>query len=119
MFLVNETRIRLLQNGKESVGPVIYWMSCDQGVHDSWALIYAQRLAFQKEKPLPDIFNLVPDFLEATIRQYGFMLKGLQKVEEELNKYNILFYLLQDDPKKMLYQIFHRIFTLDKSPLSE
>ena len=74
---MNEARIRLLQNGKESVGPVIYWVRRDKRVHGSWALIYAQRLAFQKKKPLEVIFNLVPDHLEATIRQYGFMLKGL------------------------------------------
>ena len=116
---MNEIRIRLLQDGKGTVGPVIYWMSRVQRVHDNWAMIYAQRLAFEKKKPLLVVFNLVPDFLGATIRQYGFMLKGLQELESELIKYNILFSLLQDDPKKMLYQIFHRIFTLDKSPLSE
>lgn len=98
--LMIETRIRVLKSGKSSGGTVVYWMSRDQRVHDNWALIFAQKLAIEKKKPLAVVFNLVPDFLEATIRQYGFMLKGLQEVESELNKYNIPFYLLKGDPKK-------------------
>ena len=79
---MKEARIRLLQDGKKTIGPVVYWMSRDQRVHDNWGLIYTQKLAIEKKKPLLVIFNLVPDFLEATIRQYGFMLKGLQEVEQ-------------------------------------
>jgi deoxyribodipyrimidine photo-lyase len=92
---MNERRIRLLQDGKETNGPVIYWMSRDQRVHDNWALIFAQKLAVERKIPLVVVFNLVPDFLEATIRQYGFMLKGLKEVESELGRYNIPFFLLQ------------------------
>jgi len=97
---MNQNRIRLLQNGIETKGPVVYWMSRDQRVHDNWAIIHAQQLALDKGKPLIVVFNLVDDFLEATIRQYGFMLKDLQEVETELNKYNIPFYLLKGEPKK-------------------
>ncbi|MCU0332665.1 MAG: deoxyribodipyrimidine photo-lyase [Ignavibacteriaceae bacterium] len=96
---MKEARIRLLQNGKETNGPVIYWMSRDQRVHDNWALVYAQRLAIEKKKSLIVIFNLVHDFLEATIRQYGFMLKGLQQVEAELRRYNISFFLMMGKPE--------------------
>jgi len=97
---MNLERIRLLQSGVETNGPVLYWMSRDQRVHDNWAMIHAQRLALEKKKPLVVVFNLVSDFLEATIRQYGFMLKGLQEVDSELSKYNIPFYLLKGDPQK-------------------
>ena len=96
---MKEQRKRLLKDGKETEGPVIYWMSRDQRVHDNWALIYAQKLAVEKKKPLSVVFNLVPDFLEATIRQYGFMLKGLREVETELSKYNIPFFLLKGKPE--------------------
>ena len=91
--------MRLLQDGKETNGPVIYWMSRDQRVHDNWALIYAQKLAIEKKKQFLVVFNLVPDFLEATMRQYGFMLKGLEEVESELGRYNIPFFLLQGNPE--------------------
>ncbi len=96
---MNNRRLRLLQIGHETKGPIIYWMSRDQRVHDNWALLFAQQLAIEKKKPLAVIFNLVPDFLEATIRQYGFMLKGLQEVEAELGRYNIPFFLLRGNPE--------------------
>ena len=96
---MNPERIRLFQSGVETKGPVIYWMSRDQRVHDNWALIYAQQLAIEKKLPLVVIFNLVPDFLEATIRQYGFMLRGLQQVEIELIQFNIPFFLLTGKPE--------------------
>jgi deoxyribodipyrimidine photo-lyase len=97
--MIHPNRTRLLQSGNDSKGPVIYLMSRDQRVHDNWALIFAQQLAKEKRKPLAVIFNLVTDFLEATIRQYGFMLKGLQEVETELSEYNIPFYLLSGKPE--------------------
>jgi deoxyribodipyrimidine photo-lyase len=96
---MNEKRIRLLQNGAEPSGPVIYWMSRDQRVYDNWAMIYAQNLAMERKKPLIVVFNMMPDFLEATIRQYGFMLRGLREVEQELSKYNIPFLLLTGKPE--------------------
>lgn len=100
MKMVNEKRIRLLQKGSEGGGPVVYWMSRDQRAHDNWALLFAQQLALENKRPLTVIFNLVPNFLEATIRQYGFMLKGLKVVESELINYNIPFYLLSGEPEK-------------------
>lgn len=49
---------------------------------DNWAFLYAQRLALKQELPLHVCFCLVPKFLEATIRHYKFMLRGLQEVAE-------------------------------------
>ena len=119
--MVNEKRIRLLQKGIETNGPIVYWMSRDQRVHDNWALLFAQKLALEKKKPLVVIFNLVTSFLEATIRQYGFMLKGLQEVENELSKYNIPFFLLSGKPEEQipnfLKQINSSILISDFDPL--
>jgi len=63
---------------------VVYWMSRDQRVQDNWALLYAQQLAQEHCKKLVVVFNLVPKFLEAGLRQYDFMLRGLQEVESDL-----------------------------------
>ena len=119
--MINEKRVRLLQNGNETIGPLVYWMSRDQRVHDNWALLLAQQLAIEKKKSLVVVFNLVPDFLEATIRQYGFMLKGLQEVEKELSKYNIPFFLTRGKPEeefsKLLKNINASIFVSDFDPL--
>lgn len=49
---------------------------------DNWAFLYAQRLALKQELPLRVCFCLVPKFLDATIRHYDFMLKGLQEMTE-------------------------------------
>lgn len=107
--MINEKRIRLLQNGIEADGPVVYWMSRDQRAHDNWALLFAQKLALEKKKSLVVIFNLVPNFLEATIRQYGFMLKGLQEVETELSNYNIPFFLLSGKPEEQIPKLLKKI----------
>jgi deoxyribodipyrimidine photo-lyase len=97
-MMIKEKRIRILQKGKETNGPVIYWMSRDQRVSDNWALLFAQKLAFEKKLDLAVVFSLVSEFLKATIRQYDFMLKGLMEVEKELKKLNIPFYLLIGNP---------------------
>ena len=91
---MNQKRIRVLRKGREKRGPIVYWMSRDQRVRDNWALIFSQELALDRKSPLLVIFCLVPEFLDATIRQYGFMLKGLKKVEGKLQKKNIPFYVL-------------------------
>jgi deoxyribodipyrimidine photo-lyase len=95
---MNLKRVRIVQNAVEGEGSVVYWMSRDQRVQDNWALIFSQQLAKEKKKSLVVIFNLVSDFLGGTIRQYGFMLKGLQEVESELEKYGVPFVLLQGKP---------------------
>ena len=45
-------------------------------------MIYAQKLAKKAKVPLYVCLCLVPTFLGATMRHYGFMLKGLQEVEK-------------------------------------
>jgi len=107
--MINEKRIRLLQKGIETNGPVVYWMSRDQRVNDNWALLFAQKLALANKRSLVVTFNLVSDFLEATIRQYGFMLKGLQEVEKELSKYNIPFFLTTGKPEEQLPKLLKNI----------
>ncbi|MBK6913804.1 MAG: deoxyribodipyrimidine photo-lyase [Ignavibacteriales bacterium] len=119
--MINKNRIRILQDGIETKGPIVYWMSRDQRVHDNWALLFARQIAIENKKPLAVIFNLVPDFLEAAIRQFGFMLKGLKEVEDELTNYNIPFFLLNGKPEveipKFLIEFNASIFISDFDPL--
>jgi deoxyribodipyrimidine photo-lyase len=95
---MNEKRVRILNKKSERPGPVVYWMSRDQRAADNWALLFSQELAIQRESPLIVVFCLVPQFLEATIRQYSFMLKGLQETEKNLKVKNIPFVLLTGAP---------------------
>jgi deoxyribodipyrimidine photo-lyase len=96
--MVDKRRIRILNGGNAIYGSIALWMSRDQRINDNWALLFAQELARERKAPLVVIFCLVPQFLNATIRQYGFMIKGLQEVEENLKKMNIPFLLLTGLP---------------------
>lgn len=102
-------------------GPVIYWMSRDQRVHDNWALIHAIEYSKKYKLPIAVVFCLNPKFLEATIRQYDFMIKGLEEVETELDKHNISFFLLEGSPEKELPEFLKKheasLLVSDFSPL--
>jgi len=97
---MNLKRVRLLKDGTRKKGQVVYWMSRDQRVEDNWALLYAQELALQMKAPLAVVFCLVPQFLNATLRQFDFMLQGLKQVEKGLTDLKIPFFLIRGWPKK-------------------
>ena len=97
-----ENRTIQLKAGTEKKGPVLYWMSRDQRVRDNWALLFAQKLSLDKKSPLSVAFNLAPSFLGATIRHYGFMLKGLGEVEYTLAGLNVPFFILLGEPSKTI-----------------
>lgn len=105
---VNPTRVRLLKDGTRTEGPVAYWMSRDQRVRDNWALLFAQELAMQQKKPLMVMFCLVPGFLNATMRQYAFMLKGLEEAARTLGTRNIPFYLGSGMPEQVVPNVIRR-----------
>ncbi|KFM75820.1 Deoxyribodipyrimidine photo-lyase, partial [Stegodyphus mimosarum] len=84
-FKFNKKRVKVISEAKDipkNAETIVYWMSRDQRVQDNWALLYAQYLAFKVDLPVCICFCLVPKFLDATIRHYRFMLKGLQEVSE-------------------------------------
>jgi deoxyribodipyrimidine photo-lyase len=99
---MDHRRLRILKPGKEKKGIVAYWMSRDQRAHDNWALLFAQKMSLASHAPLVVIFCLVPRFLEATARQYLFMLKGLQEVEKDLATKNVPFFLLTGSPEEKI-----------------
>ncbi|XP_073482556.1 deoxyribodipyrimidine photo-lyase-like [Aquarana catesbeiana] len=104
-FKFNKKRVRLVsaeENLKDDAQGIVYWMSRDQRVEDNWAFLYAQRLAVKQKLPLHVVFCLVPKFLDATIRHYGFMLKGLKEVAEDCKELNIPFHLLIGYAKEVL-----------------
>jgi deoxyribodipyrimidine photo-lyase len=119
--MMNEKRVKLQKQGERIYGPVVYWMQRDQRVDDNWALIFAQLKAAETNQPVVIIFCLTNSFLGATIRQYGFMLKGLKKVEEKLDALNISFKILIGNQEevipKFLKEIKAGILISDFSPL--
>jgi deoxyribodipyrimidine photo-lyase len=98
-FQLSRARLLTKKNREVPTGNcVVLWMSRDQRVFDNHAFHYAQSVARTHNIPLRVVFNLVPRFLEATLRQYGFMIKGLQEVEVTLRGLHIPFHLLMGDP---------------------
>ena len=93
-----QERVHYLNDKPAQAGPVIYWMSRDQRSRDNWALLHAQEKALAARAPLMVVFCLVPGFLGATMRQYGFMLRGLEETGKQLARKNIGFRLLEGDP---------------------
>jgi deoxyribodipyrimidine photo-lyase len=102
--MMDQRRIRIVQTIESSAqnGPVVYWMSRDQRAEDNWALYYAQQTALKQNQPLVVLFALASDFLGATLRQYGFMLRGLTETFQKLAEKNIPFYLLTGPPAKVI-----------------
>ncbi len=117
----SEKRVRHLNQKPLERGPIVYWMSRDQRLNDNWALLFAQELALQQQAPLFVVFCLLPTFLEATERQYGFMLKGLAEVEQNLRRLNISFHLLTGKPEEQIIDFCQKwgvgVVVSDFSPL--
>jgi deoxyribodipyrimidine photo-lyase len=95
---MHPARRKILVEAKETEGPIVYWMSRDQRVADNWALLYAAELARSSRVPLAVVFALAPGFLGATLRQYDFMLRGLEEVERTLATFRVPFFLLSGPP---------------------
>lgn len=91
--MIHPNRIRHLNTKEVGTGPIVYWMGRDQRVHDNWALLYAQQLAKEKNVSLAVMFAMPAKFLNSGLRQYEFAIRGLEEVEQELQKKNIPFYV--------------------------
>lgn len=122
---VAKERVRVLhepkgKEGRKATG-VVYWMSRDQRANDNWALLYAQQLAVKSGVPLAVAFCLLPSFKGASIRHFGFMVRGLTEVEKNLNSRGIPMLLLkglpQDELPKALKTYGASHLVCDFSPL--
>ena len=91
-------RSHALNHHPPADGPLLYWMSREQRVDDNWGLYHAQQLALQRKVPLVVAFTLADGFLGATLRQYGFMLRGLEQLQQRLAELAIPFVLLRGEP---------------------
>lgn len=99
---MNKKRVFCCNHHEVQNGTVIYWMSRDQRMRDNWALIYAQDMAVERKQPLRVVFCLAPYFLGATRRQYGFMLRGLFQLQQDLKQKQIAFDLIVGSPESMI-----------------
>ncbi|KAK9505830.1 hypothetical protein O3M35_009804 [Rhynocoris fuscipes] len=95
-FKYNKSRVKILSSTEdvpENTKGILYWMTREGRVQDNWSLLFAQRLALKYKVSLHVCFCLRPKFMDATIRHYKFLLKGLQEVHADLKALNIPFHL--------------------------
>jgi len=99
---MNPKRIIHLKDGKSESKKqyVIYWMQQSQRVHYNHALDYAIQMANQHDLPLLVYFGLTPNYPDANLRHYTFMLEGLKEVKNILNKFHINFLFKLESPEK-------------------
>ena len=118
---MKKERVRLINDQKEGIGPIVYWMSRDQRINDNWALLFAQEIAIKKKQPLIVIFCLQENFLDATLSIYNFMLEGLKQIDQGLKSLNIQFVILKGNPEISILEFIenNKISSLitDFSPL--
>ncbi|OWR45474.1 DNA photolyase, partial [Danaus plexippus plexippus] len=113
-FNFNKSRLRIIsqeQMVSDDCEGIVYWMSRDSRVQDNWAFLYAQELALKNKVPLHVCFCLIAKYLDASVRQFHFLIKGLEKVAADCDKLNISFHLLEGNGAEVLPQwvIDHRI----------
>ena len=118
---INPLRINCRNQISAVPGAVVYWMSRDQRVADNWALLHAQSLALARQAPLAVVFTLADSFLGATLRQFGFMLRGLAGVAGRLRELGIAFILLRGNPPEKMCRFIRQhnvgVLVTDFDPL--
>lgn len=118
---IDERRVQRLNQRKDEPGPVIYWMSRDQRVRHNWALLFASLKANQLGQPLEVVFTLAPGFLDAPMRHYDFMFRGLREVERNLRSMGVALTVLYGEPNETLPEYAAKrnagVIVADFSPL--
>lgn len=79
-------------------GPVLYWMHREHRARDNWALLHAHAQAARLGAPLAVVWCLADTFLGATIRQFGFLLRGMAETERHLAAAGIPLVVLRGNP---------------------
>lgn len=78
-FKFNKKRVKIISQEQlvaDKCDGIVYWMSRDSRVQDNWAFLYAQKLALKNEVPLHVCFCLIAKYLDASVRQFHFLVKG-------------------------------------------
>ena len=77
-------RIRKLNDLEVNSGgkSVLYWMDRKRRFEDNWALYAAFKQAEELNVSLEILYVIPDEFMDANLRTYDFMLKGLQETAE-------------------------------------
>jgi deoxyribodipyrimidine photo-lyase len=105
----HSARARRIRHREYHGGPIVLWMNRDQRAKDNWALLFAAEMANLHQTSLWVTFCLVPGRMGPTLRQYDFMVKGLEELEPRLRSLGMRFALLEGKPEVKLSEFLHNI----------
>lgn len=108
-MITDPGRFRVYGQEPRAEGPVLYWMHRNFRARDNWALIHAREEALKRQAPVVVAFCLAPAFLDATLRQYDFLLKGLEETSAALLAENIAFLVRIGDPESAIHRLIDDI----------
>ncbi|WP_092376747.1 deoxyribodipyrimidine photo-lyase [Desulfomicrobium apsheronum] len=95
---MNPRRVHILKDAPIARGPVLYWMHRDFRARDNWGLTYARLQALRAGQPVAVVFCLAPEFVDATVVHFNFLLDGLAQTVQDLRQQNIGFFALTGSP---------------------
>lgn len=121
LYDMNTRRIHILTDRPFTSGPIVYWMSRDMRTTDNWALWYGAKLAQKHQCSFQVVFTLDPSFPHAYERQWDFLFRGLQEIEDRLRSYHIPFSVLLGSPAETILPYLQKhnthLLITDFSPL--
>ena len=98
-------RIRRYNGSSNGPGPVLYWMHREFRARDNWGLLHAREEALRRQAPLAVVFCLAPGFLGATLRQFDFLLRGLEASAPALDQAGIPLILRSGEPDQEVIRL--------------
>jgi len=88
--MIQPERIQNLNSNLEQPGQyVLYWMQASVRSRFNHALEHAIAHANRLNQPLVVLFGLTPNYPDANLRSYTFLLEGLQAAQQGLERRNI------------------------------
>lgn len=87
---------------------VLYWMQASQRAFWNPALEFAIDLANKRKLPVLVVFGLTPNYPEANLRHYAWMLEGLRETAQALRERKIGFVMRLGNPPDIALGLAHQ-----------
>lgn len=109
MAHIEPERIHVINNRPIRSGQyVLYWMQASQRAFGNPALEFAIDQANEHKVPVLVVFGLAPNYPEANIRHYAWMLEGLQETAQALQDRGLGFVIRLGNPPDVALRLAER-----------
>ena len=104
--MIQPERIQTLNSQLEQPGQyVLYWMQASVRSRFNHALEHAIEHANRLSQPLVVFFGLTPNYPEANLRSYTFLLEGLRAAQQGLERRNIQLIVRLGHPPDLILEL--------------